>query len=589
MILDIADLADGQELSADLCIVGAGAAGIALALKLMNRGLDVLVVESGGHRHEDDVQDLYAGSVADPTLHAPTDRFRCSQLGGSTTLWGGRCVPFDAIDFEKRSYVAHSGWPITLDELLPYYREANRLCEAGAFAYQIDEAFGRPMKPMIEGFESSAFSTDCIERFSKPSNFAERYGPELEAARNVRVLLHATATQFSSDDSGRTLSRLTLRSLRGRSVTVQARAFVLAAGGLEVARLLLANRTLHPDGIGNQHGVVGRYYMCHIAGTIGRIKIDRPNSAVWHDYDVADDGTYCRRRFALLSEAQRQHRIGNFVARLHHPQIGDPAHRTAALSLVFLGSRLLPWEYRIRVAGSDGASLGHYAHHFTNVMLDPQSAVRFAYRMVTGRFLARRKIPSLVVKTKANLFSLDFHAEQVPNPESRIGLGNETDALGIPRIHVDWRYSPQDVATVAKSVELLASDFKSSGAGTLSYDPGTIEAEMTRYGAYGGHHVGTARMGDDPRSSVVDRNCRVHGVDNLYIASAATFPTSSQANPTLTIVALTLRLAEHLQGKLQLTRSSSDKKAVIAEIGIGGRDSASFGAENLLSKQLAQH
>ncbi|MBN9267683.1 MAG: GMC family oxidoreductase, partial [Hyphomicrobium sp.] len=128
-------------------------------------------------------------------------------------------------------------------------------------------------------------------------------------------------------------------------------------------------------------------------------------------------------------------------------------------------------------------------------------------------------------KTKANLFSLDFHAEQVPNPESRIGLGNETDALGIPRIHVDWRYSPQDVATVAKSVELLASDLKSSGAGTLSYDPGTIEAEMTRYGAYGGHHVGTARMGDDPRSSVVDRNCRVHGVDNLYIASAATLPT----------------------------------------------------------------
>lgn len=578
MILDIADLADGQELNADLCIVGAGAAGIALALKLMNRGLDVLVVESGGRRREDDVQALYAGSVADPALHAPTDRFRCTQFGGSTTLWGGRCVPFDAIDFEKRSYIAHSGWPITLDELLPYYREANRLCEAGAFAYRIDEAFHRPMKSMIEGFESSAFSSDFIERFSKPSNFAERYGPELEAARNVRVLLHATATQFFSDGSDRMLSRLTLRSLRGRSVTVRARAFVLAAGGLEVARLLLANRELHPDGTGNQYGVVGRYYMSHIAGTIGQIKIHRPSLAVWHDYDVADDGTYCRRRFALLSETQRQHGIGNFVARLHHPRIGDPAHRTAVLSLVFLGSRLLPWEYRTRVAGSYDASLDQYARHFANVLLDPQSAAQFAYRMLTGRFLAKRKIPSLVVKTKANLFSLDFHAEQAPNPESRVELGNESDALGIPRIHVDWRYTRQDVATVARSIELLASDLTTSGAGTFSYDPETIEAEMTRYGAYGGHHVGTARMGDDPRSSVVDRNCRVHGVDNLYIASAATFPTSSQANPTLTIVALTLRLAEHLHHELRLAHGSSNKKPVISETRAGSRGSASLGA-----------
>ena len=549
-MLDMAELVDGQVLDADLCIIGAGAAGIALALQFVNRGLEVLLVESGGRRREADIQDMYAGSVVQPHLHAATDRFRCRQFGGSTTLWGGRCMPLDPIDFESRSYVPHSGWPLTLDELLPFYREANRVCDAGAFAYRIDEAFDRPMKPMIEGFSSSTFSTDRLERFSMPTNFAARYGAALQAAPNVRVLLHATATQFMFDASGKALNELKLRNLSGKSAMVRARAFVLATGGLEVTRLLLANRDAHADGIGNQHGVVGKYYMCHIAGTLGRIKIDRPTSAVWHDYDIAEDGTYCRRRFALLPDPQRRHKVGNFVARLHHPHIADPQHRTATLSLVFLGSRLLPWEYRTRVASDHDTTLRQYGRHVANVALDPLSAARFAARMLTGRFLAKRKIPSLVVASKANLFSLDFIAEQVPNPESRVTLDRGTDSLGVPRLKVDWRYTRQDVETVKTAVALLAEDFRRSGVGTLTYDPDTVETEMIRYGAYGGHHIGTARMGDDPRTSVVDRNCRVHGIENLFISSAATFPTSSQANPTLTIVALALRLAEHLQGKL---------------------------------------
>lgn len=561
MMLDMAELSDRRVLTADLCIIGAGAAGISMALQFIGQGLDVLLVESGGQRRDAKIQDMYAGSVERLDLHASPDRFRCRQFGGSTTLWGGRLSPFDPIDFEARSYIPHSGWPIAYDELLPFYREANRICEAGAFAYRIDEAFDRPMRPMIDGFNSRNFSTDHLERFSMPTNFAVRYGATLQAASNVRVLLHATATDFTFDASGRTLTQVKLSSLSGKTAFVRSRAFVLATGGVEVARLLLANRDLHTNGIGNQHGVVGRYYMCHIAGTLGHIKIDGPNSAVWHDYDISEDGTYCRRRLALLAVAQRKHQIGNFIGRLHHPNIADPSHRTAALSLVFLGSRLLPWEYRTRVASGHDTTLQQYGRHVANLVADPVSAIRFATRMLNGRFLAKRKIPSLVVASKANVFSLDFHGEQVPNPESRVVLDVAQDAVGLPRIKIDWRYTLLDVETIRTSVRLLAEDFERSGVGVLSYEPDGVEAEILRYGAYGGHHLGTARMGNDPRTSVVDPQCLVHGIGNLFVAGGATFPTSSQANPTLTIVALALRLAKHLGDQLRGSKLPSPEAA----------------------------
>jgi choline dehydrogenase-like flavoprotein len=547
----MSQVVDGEPLNADICIIGAGAAGISLAVKLRNSGLNILIVESGGRRHEAPIQALYSGHVTDSRLHATPDRFRRRQFGGSTVLWGGRCVPFDPIDFEPRCYIPHSGWPLSYNDILPFYREANEVCEAGAFAYQIDEAFDRPTRPMIAGFASSDFRTDELERFSKPTDFAARYRATLDIAGDVRVLLHATATQLIFDSNGRVLEKVKLRSLSGKTATAHARTFVLATGGLEVPRLLLANRDAHPAGVGNGNDVVGRYYMCHIAGTLGRITIDRSASTVWNDYDIADDGTYCRRRLSLHPEAQRREKIGNFIARLHHPRIADPEHRTAILSLVFLGSRLLPWEYRTRVAPDYGTTWHQYRRHVANVAAAPLSAAGFAARMLTGRFLAERKIPSLVVKSKADLFSIDFHAEQIPNRESRITLADDTDAFGMPRIKIDWHYTRQDVETVEKAVAMLASDFSKSGVGTFEYDRDAVEAEMIRYGAYGGHHIGTARMGTDAHTSVVDQHCRVHGIDNLYVAGAATFPTSSQANPTLTIVALSLRLAGHLKEKLR--------------------------------------
>jgi choline dehydrogenase-like flavoprotein len=557
MIIDANHLPQEQPLEADLCIVGAGAAGIALALQFLGTRTQVLLLESGALTEEAQTQALYAGTVVDEQLHSPPDRYRQRRFGGTTTIWGGRCMPLDPIDFEVRDYVPHSGWPLTRAALLPYYPAANRLCEAGDFRYSAAETFADGGRAMIDGFNSDCFSADTLERFSCPTDFGARYGHRLRAASNIRVLLHANVTAIRLHGGGSHVENLEIRTLEGRRLQARARHYVLAAGGLEVPRLLLASRDVMADGIGNQHDLVGRFYMCHLAGTIGTLRVALPRSRIHHGYELSAEGIYCRRRLALRPEVQRQRRIGNFIARLHHPRITDPAHHNAVLSLLYLAKPLIPYEYAKRLHGDEHASLVGWLRHAANVVTGPREAVAFAWQMLRYRKLADRKFPSIIVASRANLYSIDFHAEQQPNSVSRVTLDDSQDALGMPRLRIDWRYTRGDVDTVRDALALLSSEFGRCGVGQLDYAADSVEAEMTRYGAYGGHHIGTARMGDDPRSSVVDRDCRVHGLDNLFVASAACFPTSSQANPTLTVVALALRLAARLQGLLRFEAANN--------------------------------
>ena len=567
MILDANDFADAQTVRADVCIVGAGAAGISMALQFIGSGIEVLLLESGGVTDEPDTQALYRGTVADERLHCPTDRYRQRRFGGTTNTWGGRCVPFDPIDFERRDYVPHSGWPLSLEALLPYYPLANSLCEAGEFEYTAATAFRDGGRPMIEGFESALFSSDTLERFSCPTDFGARYGEQLRSARNVSVILHANVAAIRLRAEGSRVASLDVRTLRGKRLQAQAAFFVLSTGGLEVARLLLASRDIQTEGIGNQHDVVGRYYMCHLSGAIGAIKIQKPPVSVHHGYEMSAEGIYCRRRLALRPEVQRSQGIGNFVARLHHPRITDPAHRSSVLSLLYLAKPFVPYEYSKRLHGDGRASPGTWLRHLGNVVTGPFEALAFAWHLLRDRKLAQRKFPSIIVKSKANLYSIDFYAEQQPDPASRVMLDDGAhDALGMPRLRVDWRYTAGDVDTVKRGVALLAAEFTRTGVGRLEYEPEAVEAEMTRDGALGGHHIGTARMGSDPRDSVVDVNCRVHGVGNLFVASSAAFPTSSQANPTLTVVALSLRLAEHLHSLVRTDRAVAPADAEPAQL-----------------------
>jgi choline dehydrogenase-like flavoprotein len=548
MIEDAGQLESGQRLEADICIVGAGAAGIALALQFAGGSQSVLLLESGGLAPDPATQALYAGEVADERMHSPPDRYRQRRFGGSTTIWGGRCVPFDPIDFEARPHVPHSGWPLGLEELRPYYVRANELVEAGDFAYTVETAFPPgEAPPLIAGFRSDRVTTNTIERFSCPTDFGRRYAHRLRAAPNVRVLLNANVTELVTSATGRRVVSVTVRTLGGKRATVVARQFVLATGGLEVPRLLLASRAVHPDGIGNARGLVGRFYMCHLAGTVGTLTLAAPRDAVWHGYLVSPDGIYCRRRFALTPETQRELGIGNFIARLHHPRVTDPAHRTGALSFLYLAKPFISYEYGKRLHGGEAFSVASWLRHARNVVADPLETFGFCFHLLRRRILAERKFPSIVVRPRANRFSVDFHSEQRPHPESRITLTDRLDPLGMPRLRVDWRYTAWDIETIDKGLRVLAEELERTGTGRFHYDPETLEAEALRYGAYGGHHLGTARMGTSPAESVVDRDCRIHDVDNLFVASSAVFPTSSQANPVLTIVALALRLADHLK------------------------------------------
>lgn len=545
------DLGDARDLSADICIVGAGAVGISLALALGDQGIDVLLVEAGTTAHDDRVQDFYRGTVVDPALHSPLIDYRERRLGGTTTIWGGRCMPLDDIDFERRDWIAHSGWPIGPDALAPYYPRANALCEAGAFDYRADTALRPDARPMIDGFDGQDVSTDRLERFSCPTDFGTRYRTRLVQARTVRVLTDAAVVAIRLDDQGTQVDRLDLRDAQGDAFSIRARHVVLGTGGLETVRLMLASHDVHPHGIGNHHDVLGRYYMSHLAGTIGTFHAARGARSVWHGYDIADDGTYCRRRLAITEAAQRTHRIGNVVARLHHPRIADGRHGTGPLSALYLGRALVPRLYRARLAGNEADGIAGLVRHAANVIRQPAAVAAFAVRMLTDRRLAERKFPSVVVVPRHGNYSLDFHAEQQPNPDSRVMLGTDRDRWGMPRLSVDWRYSPGDIDTVKTALALLAADVDRSGVGRFDYDPEEVEREMTRYGAYPGHHIGTARMGTSPRSSVVDADCRVHGLRNLHLAGASVFPTSSQANPTLTAVALALRLADRLGDQLK--------------------------------------
>ena len=550
MIEDALKLDDREAITADICIVGAGAAGISLALQLCGSGLRVVLLESGGLGVEKATQRLYEGSVADAQLHSPPHRYRQRRFGGSTTIWGGRCVPFDEIDFEPRDYIPHSGWPIGLDTLRPFYPRANQLCEAGQFQYRATEAFNRPLQPMIDGFRSEHFTTDSLERFSCPTDFGRRYAEQLRASRNVRVLLHANLTTVKFHANGEAVESVVAQTLTGKRFSIGAAHFILATGGLEVARLLLANRDKWPRGIGNEHDAVGRYYMCHIAGTIGTLKQHGGIDRVSHGYDITEDGIYCRRRLALSAPMQRQLKIGNFIGRLHHPRITDPDHRTAVLSALQLAKGLISYEYGKRLHGEERTALRTWLSHVRNVVSGPGEVLAFGLHMLRDRFLAKRKFPSIIIKSTAGHYSLDFHAEQEPTAVSRVSVTHQRDELGLQRLLVDWRYAPGDVETCRRAVQLFATDIAESGIGVFEYDPASIELEMSRYGAYGGHHLGTARMGTDPRSSVVDPNCRIHGLQNLYVAGGAVFPTSSQANPTLTIIALALRLGAHLEERI---------------------------------------
>ncbi len=550
-ISNAGNISAGAELSCDLCIVGAGAAGITLALEMSRAGWRVTILEAGRLNSSGRSKELYKGELVDPARHLPTDADRFRQLGGTTSVWGGRCMPFDPIDFEEREYVSHSGWPVCKDDLDKYYRKAHEYCECGEFNYHLEEVLPNNNAEMIPGLKDGDLETSTVERWSPPTHFGKQYRTELKANTNLQVLLQAVCLDLEQEEDCRQVRRIKVGTFNGKRFYLKAGVIVLAGGGLEVTRLLLASNKISKTGIGNHSDWLGRGYQCHVNGVVAQVKF-KPEVRPAFGYEKDADGVYVRRQLRISEDAQHRFRLLNIYMLLDRPQLENPDHRNSFLSLLFLIKQLTSKSVqRIPVKGKWGI----YVRHIKNVLKGSSSLLLVLPKWARERFLQGRRIPSLLIGSKENTYSLYYQSEQTPNRASRVSLTDECDMFGIPRIKVDPKIHEMDIDSIVRAHELVKAELRRQGCGELEFNSEDPRSLVHQHMGTLGHHIGTTRMAADPANGVVDQNCKVHGVSNLFIASSSVFPTSSQANPTLTLVALSIRLAEHLK----ITANQSDR------------------------------
>lgn len=521
MIHDFGSRETPETLEADLCVIGSGAAGITIAREFLGSGLRVAVLAGGGRSQTRPDQDLYNSEIVG-LPHPGTHEGRARTFGGTTTLWGGQALPLDEIDFERRPWVAHSGWPFTRAEIAPYYGRAQRAMHLPAldFEAQVWERFGIAPPAYDAGLLRATFS-----QWSPRPNFATNYQEALERSGNVSVYLNAHAVNIHAGPSGATVEHVEVRSLSGRVGRVRARQYVVCGGGIETARLLLASDGVAPAGLGNGHGVVGRYFQDHPAVKFAEVFPER-RRRFQELYDhFYQGGVKLLPKIALAPAAQRRRGTLNAVAIVQFDTPPDSGITASKELLRALKSRRAP----------TGAQLWNAARGADEV-------ARLALRYRLGN---RSYSPA-----RGRIF-LEAHCEQEPDPDSRISLCDERDALGMRRARVDWRVTDLHRTTVLALEETISAEFARLKLGHLE-SLGVFGAGSDwRAKVYDvNHHMGTARMHDDPRQGVVDRHCRVHGVDNLHVGSSAVFPTGGYSNPTLTLMALCLRLSDRLKETL---------------------------------------
>ncbi len=524
MFIDAQNLDAGTVVETDLCIVGAGAAGITLARELAGSPFRVCLVESGGLRFERSTQDLYEGeSVGIP--YFALRQTRLASFGGSTNAWTGWCRPLDPLDFEAREWVPHSGWPFDRAHLDPFYERAHGLCEIGPYAYEPSEWETVDAQPLpVDGRRIATL----VFQVSPPTRFGRVHRESLARSGNVSVLLHANALELETDEPVRNVLRLRAATLEGKETAVTARVFVLAAGGIENPRLLLLSDGGRRTALGDGHGLVGRFFTEHAYLNSGVFFPSDPVLPIDFYFPRKIEGVRrarVRAVFSLAAATLREERLLN-CAIFFRPR----AEAHAAFTAPGVESLRELWEvWRGRAVPSNSRRL------MGDVLRDLDQVGVVAFR----KLFAKRG-PVKQLRLRAFL-------ECAPNPESRVSLARDRDRLGRRRASVDWRLGELERRSLRRAHEILAGALQEAGQGRLEADlePGPSGWPPAMTG--GRHHMGTTRMHEDPRRGVVDAQCRVHGVSNLYVAGSSVFPTGGLANPTLTIVALAIRLADHLK------------------------------------------
>ena len=491
--IDARHVPAGTIIDTDIAIIGGGPAGISLALALTPSPIRVTLLESGAMNFDGKTQELYAGTQSGyPYLKLEASRLR--YLGGSTNHWGGWCRPLSEIDFETREWMPHSGWPFARKEIAPYFKRAQSLVEAGPFVYdhgtKWTKSAGTPVRLGEGGVYTSWFQFSKMRGSFLPTHFGKRYADDLKRIAHLSTYFHANVTGLRLAADAASLDHLDVATLSGNRFTVRPKITVLACGAMENARLLLASNDVATAGIGNGNDVVGRFFADHpIPRDCATMVIFDGNLASFYQNAATIRGAILRATFSPTEAYQRTHRVGASLTTVENPvkldELGQAAVFTAASAL-----------------GIDASN--------------------------------------------AKAFSLGTGLELVPDANRRLVLTGEKDALGMPRLKLLMRVADFNFAHYRDTMKELGRQLLAARTGMIRLNQKT-HGDWLSVMDWGNHHMGTTRMSADPKLGVVDADQKVHDVSNLYVAGSSVFPTYGASNPTMNLVALTLRLATHLR------------------------------------------
>lgn len=509
MYIDARQLEADSLVEGDLCIVGAGPAGIGIALDWMGRQQKVILLESGGFDYDDTIQDSYKGE----NTGLPYFSLRSTRLhyfGGTSGHWGGFCAKLDPIDFKKRAWINDSGWPISLQDIEPYYPKAHELVELGPYQWTAD--YWTKEKPAFKSlFPANNYLWDKIWQISPPTRFGDKYRDAIIHAPNIHLYTYANLTDITTNETGDYITTATIKTPAGKKYTVKARQFILAGGAIQNARMLLAANKQQPNGLGNQYDVVGRYFMEHIEIKSGELWLLEPHSLAFYMLN-----TTARAEIAVKEATQEKLGITN---------------GTISLSPLNVANRL-PSQNR-SWSGDD-----------------PRKNLKTLHSDVEKA--DENKLLKHLKKNYRTAFGMFSRFESVPDRDSRVFLDRETDAFGTPLASLHWKLSELDKISIRRMHELIGQQLGAAGLGRVKLVGSIADPNNNSWAedAIGGwHHIGTTRMGTDPHTSVVDQNCQVHGIHNLYCAGSSCFSTAGAVNPTLSLIALSLRLSDFLKNK----------------------------------------
>lgn len=511
MFLNANALPENEVFATDVCVVGAGTAGITLALEFLQSGFRVCFLESGGLKPDQRTQALYEGENLGYPYY-PLDDARTRYWGGSSNRWhvdigdddlGARIRPFDEIDFVERDWVPYSGWPFDKAHLDPYYDRAQVTCRVDPVTFAVAD-WSDPEKTKPLNIEPDELET-VIYKFMGKRDFVDGYRGLIEKGENLTTILYANVLEINTDDLGQTVTGLQVATLEGRRFSVKAQQYILANGGLEIPRLLLLSNRVQKNGLGNQHDLVGRFFMEHLHFRSG---VFLP-----HDEALFDE-------MALYNSIHRVQDVA-IVGKLALPAAVQQQEKLLNQNIQLV-PRMVPKNFYYPLVTPNGFN----------------SKITNTYRKM------RRKVATNVEKRVKAYFCANM-SEQLPNPDSRVVLIEERDVFGQPRMGLDWRITKQDVLSVKRTQEIMSSVLEKRGLGKIFVEMYDAKPPYNTHGGY--HHIGTTRMHIDPKLGVVDADSRVHGIDNLFIAGPSVFPTGGYANPVLTLVALSIRLADHIK------------------------------------------